>query len=221
MKQLPAILILFFCLAGCTAVPFQKTSYVPVQSFDPWTVAGQFKNNLPDNFMLINTIVFEYNWNKFSGIGYITVNTGEETFTVVCINPVGIKLFELSGAKDKIDTHFALEQFTKKGNFAGTVGEDIRHIYFNLTPSPKAVIKKKKLKIIFSEPSEAGVVEYVFAGSGGYLTEKNYYEDDILSWRVLYYEYQEKDGKFYPKGVVLKNYKYGYSLTIKVKDISG
>lgn len=219
MKQLPAILILFICLSGCSAIPFQKTSYIPMESYDPWSVAGQFKNKLPDNFMLINTIVFEYNWNKFSGIGYISVDAVEETFTVVCINPVGIKLFELSGAKDNIDSHFTFEQFTKKGNFTDTVGEDIRRIYFNLTPSAKAEINKKKFKIIFSEPSGSGVVEYVFAGSGGYLTEKNYYEDDILNWQVSFYEYQEKDGKFYPKGIILKNFKYGYSLTIKLREI--
>ncbi|MBI4710048.1 MAG: DUF3261 domain-containing protein [Nitrospirae bacterium] len=221
MRRLPAIFAVFLCLSGCTAVPFQKTSYVSMEPFDPWTVVSQFKNNMPDNFKLINTIVFEYNWSKFSGIGYITVDAGEEIFTVVCINPIGIKLFELSGAKDRIDSHFALEQFTKKGNFAGTVGEDIRRVYFNLTPSPEAAIKKKRLQIIFSEPSGAGVVEYIFAGSAGHLTEKNFYEDDILSWRVSYYEYREKDGKFYPGGIVLKNYKYGYSLIIKLKEIAG
>ncbi len=219
MKQLPTILILFICLSGCTSIPFQKTSYVPIDFVDPWTIVERFRNNSPENFQLVNTIVFQYSWNKFSGIGYIKGHIREKTFTVVCINPIGIKLFELSGNKYKVDSHFVLEQFSKKGDFAKAVGDDIRRIYFDTVPSSGAKIKKKKFQIVFTELLETGVVEYIFAGPGGYLVEKNYYEEGILNWKVSYYEYQQNNEKIYPAGIILKNYKYGYTLTIKLKEI--
>ena len=219
MKQLPTILILFRGLSGCTSIPFQKTSYVPIDFVDPWTIVGQFRNNSPENFQLVNTIIFQYSWNKFSGIGYIKGNIREKTFTVVCINPIGIKLFELSGNKYKVDSHFVLEQFSKKGDFAKAVGDDIRRIYFDTVPSSGAKIKKKKFQIVFTELLETGIVEYIFAGPGGYLVEKNYYEEGILNWKVSYYEYQQNNEKIYPAGIILKNYKYGYTLTIKLKEI--
>lgn len=219
MKRLFLIFIVLICVVGCSGIPFQKTLYVSMPSVNPWSLVEEFRKTSPDNFRIINTIVFKYNWNKFSAIGYIDVNAGEKTFKAVCINPMGVKLFELTGDREKIDSHFVMEQFSGKGNFAGTVGEDIRRIYFDLTPSAGAVVNKKKTKIVFSEPAGSGILEYTFAGSAGLLVEKNYYEDGILNRRVSYYEYRQKDDKFYPAGIILKNYKYGYSLTIKLKEI--
>jgi hypothetical protein len=190
-----------------------------MESADPRAVVEAFRTNSPESFQIMNTIVFEYNWNKFSGIGYIYVDTAEKAFRVVCMNPMGVKLFELSGDKGGIVQHFVLEQFSKQGNFAATVGEDIRRIYFDLVPSPEARVKKKKYKIIFSEPAGAGTMEYIFAGAGGYLVEKNYYEGNTLNWGISYYEYQERDGRIYPRGIILNNKKYGYSLTVKLKDV--
>ncbi len=188
-------------------------------SVAPWALVEDFRKASPESFQIMNTIVFEYNWNKFSGIGYIYVDAGEKTFKAVCINHLGVKLFELSGDRSGTDPRFVLEQFSRKGNFADTVGEDIRRIYFDLTPSAEAQINKKKYQIIFREPAGTGVKEYIFAGAGGHLIEKNYYEENKLSWRVSYYEYRQKEGKIYPRGIIFNNYKYGYSLTVKLKEI--
>lgn len=206
-------------LSGCSSIPFQKTAHIPLGPEDPLIIMEQFSNNLPEHFQLINTIVFEYNWNTFSCIGYIDINTREDRFTVVCINPLGIKLFEISGDKDGIDQHFALEGFARKGDFADLVGEDIKRIYFNLVPTTKAEIKKKKYQVISRQLLSSGSMEYIFAGEDGYLVEKSYYNDNALIWRVSYYEYRQKDGKIYPGGIILKNYKYQYGLTVRLKEI--
>lgn len=219
MRPLPAIFIFLICLTACSSIPFQKTTYVPLDSVEPWAIVETFKNNSPENFRLINTIVFEYNWNKLSAIGNIEVDVREKTFKVVGINPMGVKLFELSGDETKVDTVFAMEQFTKNNNFASTVGADIRRIYFDVIPSQGAEVQKKKYQVKFREPSGAGMVEYIFAGSGGYLIEKNFYEEDMLIWKISYYEFQQKNGKVYPAGIILQNYRYGYSLTIRLKEI--
>lgn len=206
-------------LLGCSSIPFQKTAYVPLNEDDPLIVIERFKDNLPSRFQLINTIVFMYNWNTFSGIGYIDVNTQEEKFTVVCINPIGIKLFEISGDKDGVDQHFVLDKFAEEGDLAGAVGGDIKRIYFDLVPSLEAEIAKKKFQVVTRQPLGSGIVEYIFAGADGHLVEKKYYEKDILNWRVSYYEYQQRDGKIYPRGIIFKNYKYRYSLTVRLKEI--
>ncbi len=219
MRKRLAGLLCVFLLAGCGGVPFQKTDFVPLEKEDPLTAVGRFKMNSPDSFQLLNTIVFQYNWMKFSGLGYISVNTPEKTFAVVCINHMGVKLFELSGDEKGTITGFALEEFTKKGDFPLVVGEDIKRIYFDRIPSSEADLMKEKYRIIFRQPSGTGITEYIFAGTDVNLTEKNYYEDDALVWRVSYYEYQLDGGKLYPRGIILKNYKYGYSLTVKMKEI--
>ena len=217
-KWLTAFLSVVF-LSGCSSIPFQKTAHTPLGPEDPLIIVERFSDNLPEHFQLINTIVFEYNWNTFSSIGYIDINTREDRFTVVSINPLGIKLFEISGDKDGIDQHFVLEEFAKKGDFANVVGEDNKRIYFNLVPTPEAEIKKKKYQVISRQLLSSGSMEYIFAGKDGYLVEKSYYNENALIWRASYYEYWQKDGKIYPGGIILKNYKHQYSLTIRLKEI--
>lgn len=218
VKQLVSGFFIAF-IAGCSSIPFQETARVSLESSDPGALLERFRNNSPESFRLLTTVVFQYNLDKLSGIGYMDINTREKAFTVACINAMGVKLFELSGNKDGTVSHFTLEELNKKGDFAAVIGEDIKRIYFDSAPSSGAKINRKKFKIIFDQPYGPGIMEYVFAGAGGNMVEKNYYEDNTLIWRVSFYEYRQKDGKIYPGGIILNNYKYGYSLTVRLKEI--
>lgn len=219
MKSLASGMLAALLLAGCAAVPFQETSYVSMETADPQAVLESFRDRSPEIFRLLNTIAFQYNWNSFMAIGYIDVNTNERNFMVTCINPMGVKLFELSGNKDDVVTHFAMPELEEKGGFASFVGGDIKRIYFDLIPSSEAVAEKRQSEIIFKEYSGRGVMQYVFAGPDHNIVEKSYYEEGEPVWRASYYEYQQHQGKSYPAGIIFKNYKYGYSLTVKLKEI--
>ncbi len=221
MNPLVSGILAALLFSGCAAAPFHETPYVSMESADPQAVLESFRKRSPERFQLLNTIVFQYNRNSFMAIGYIDVNTNKRNFMVTCINPMGVKLFELSGDKDDVVTHFAMPELEKKGGFASFVGGDIKRIYFNLIPSSEAKIEKKEFKITFKERSGGGVTEYIFAGADRNIVEKSYYEDDMPVWRTSYYEYRQHQGKSYPAGIIFKNYKYGYSLTVKLKEIQG
>lgn len=219
MRQCIAGLLCILFMAGCSSIPFQKTQYVPLEYVEPLTAVEQFEKHSPREFQLLNTIIFQYNWIKFSGIGFIHVNTSERTYTVVCINHMGVTLFEITGNNNGVVSSFALEDFKKKGDFAAVVGEDIKRIFFDLIPSPEAKQTKEKSRIIFQQPFGAGFLDYVFAGPDVNLIKKSYYEDNVLIWTVFYYEYKQNNGKYYPQGIILKHHGYGYSLTVKLKEI--
>jgi hypothetical protein len=188
-------------------------------SVDPQLALKEFASSLPDRFQVINTIVFKYKWHSFSALGYIDVNSELKTFAVSCMNPVGIKLFELSGDKDSISTNFVLKELLAKGDLPRVVGEDIRRIYFDNVPSQEAKAQKDRYRVIFSEPSGSGVMKYIFAGSQAMLIEKRYYEKNRLFWSVFYYEYRQDHGKFYPAGIMLRNYRFGYNLIVRLKEV--
>jgi hypothetical protein len=99
------------------------------------------------------------------------------------------------------------------------VGEDIRRIYFDNLPSREAKIEKEKLRIIFSQPRGLGLMRYVFAGSQKMLIEKSYFEKGRCAWRVYYYEYRREQDKFYPAAIILKNYRFGYNLIVRFKEV--
>ena len=156
---------------------------------------------------------------SFPRIGSVYISRADRVFKVAGMNPMGVKLFELSGDRSGMTTHYAIADFSKYGDIAIVVGNDIRRIYFDLVPGPEASIGKRKYKLIFRKSSGPGYLEYIFAGTGGDLIEKNYYEDNGLAWRISYYEYRDQDGKRWPQGIVLLNYQYGYRLTIRQKEL--
>ena len=206
--------------AGCSSIPFQGVSYVSVDLVHPAAVRERFSLLLPRKFQLVNTIVFQYNRHYTSAIGYTAIDTHQKIFTVVCLNPMGVKLFELSGDANDVECRFALEGFTRQGDFAQAVADDIRRIYFDRIPGPEAEVCKQKHKIIFRQSAGSGIMEYVFAGKDNVLIEKRYYEGDRRVWSVFYYEYRLEDGKLYPVGIVLRHHQYGYQLVVRLKEIS-
>ena len=214
------LLFMLVLMTGCESIPFQKALDEPYASADPAAIRERFKESIPAKQRLLNTIVFEYNWTTFSGIGFVDVDAAERTCSLVCINQMGMKLFEISIDKESINTIFALPEFTAKGNVGKMVGEDIKRIYFDLVPSEEAVADKKKFSLVFRQQEGAGTAEYVFSGPDRYLTEKTYYEKGSPAWRVSFYEYLNKDGKIYPGGTILNNYLYGYRLVVRLKEVS-
>ncbi len=212
------LVFLLVFITGCSAVPFQETALVSLDREDPWSVVERFRTRTPDSFQLLTTVVFEYNSRKFSGIGAVQINRADRVFKVAAMNPMGVKLFELSGDQNSVATHYAIADFSQYGDFATAIGSDIRRIYFDLVPGPEAKIWKRKHKLIFRQSSGQGFIEYVFAGGPGDLIEKNYYEDDGIVWKASYYEYRDQDGKRWPQGIVFIHYQYGYRLIVRQKE---
>lgn len=213
------LFMLMLVAAGCGSIPFQETVFVPFGSEDPRILVERFQQGTPASYRLLNTVVFEYNWRKFSGIGLVDIDARNKLFKIVCLNPMGVKLFELSGDQSRTTTHYAIAALATRGDVATAVGNDIRRIYFDPVPAPEARIWKGKYKISFRQPSGPGSLEYVFAGEGGYLIEKKYFEDGGLVWKASYYEYRDREGKCFPQGIVFLNYQFGYRLIVKVKEI--
>ena len=213
------LILIILSSAGCSTIPFQRVDYIRLDNVDPQLVRQEFALEVPLRLQLVNTIVFQYKWHSFSALGFTDVSTVEKTFAVSCLNPTGVKLFELSGDRNSVKTNFVLQALLQRGNLPKFVGEDIRRIYLDNLPSQNSVIEKEKFRIIFSQPYGLGLMKYVFAGSQKMLIEKGYYEKGRCLWCVFYYEYRQERGKFYPAGIILKNYHYGYNLIVRLKEV--
>lgn len=219
MKARSILILLLFLSAGCSTVPFRGPERVPLAAGDARSLVERFQRGIADSFQLLNTVVFEYNWRTFSGLGYLDIDRSAGVFKVVCLNPMGVKLFELSGDRHSVTNHYTIAAFARYGDVTSTVGNDIRRIYFDLVPAAGASIWKQKYRIRFRQPSGSGTLEFVFSGADGDLVEKNYYGDGGIHWRASYYEYREQNGKRFPQGIVFLNYQYGYRLTVRQKEL--
>ena len=219
MKRSLALVLML--VGGCSSAPFREAALVPLEIADPQAVVERFRSGNSENFQLLSSIVFEYTWFTFGGIGYIEVNARDRFYKVACMNYMGVQLFEVSGSRDGVLSQSAIGPLADKGDIARAVGDDIMRVYFDLVPSSQARIARKKDRLVFRQPSDEGALEYVFAGAPTVLRTKTYYEDNRAVWRVSYYEYLQKNGKQFPLGIVLQNYKHGYRLIVRQKEIRG
>ena len=210
---------ILLCSPCCSRVPFRECSNVPVEHVDASLVTQSFSAALPDESHTISTILFRYGFSSFPALGYTSIDLEQETFTVVALNPVGIKLFELSGNAQDVTCSFALEEFSKWDGFAAAVSEDIRRIYFDRTPSDAAIPHKTKYRIVFAEQRGSGVMEYVFGGQHNLLIEKRFKENKRTVWTVSYYEYRKEEGELHPGGAILKHRGHRYQLTVRLLEI--
>jgi hypothetical protein len=207
-------------LAACGGAPFREADRVPLDGLAPEKVREDFAAALPIAFRVVNTVTFRFKGKAFAAIGYTEVDTARGTFSVVGLHPAaGVTLFEVSGDSETAKSSFALEQLSEWGDVARAVGDDTRRMYFDRLPSPDARAFREKYRIRFRERRGDGVLEYVFAGSGGALVEKSYYEHGRRLWSASYYEYRWKNGKLYPDGIVLEHHEYGYRLEVRLKEI--
>ena len=219
MIRFAMLFLALLLAAGCATSPFREAPPVSMKSADPLKIVAQFREHLPESFQLLNTVVFDYTLRKFLGVGYVGIDRTNGTFKVVCLNPMGVKLFDLTGDRDSVTSHDVIAALANYGDLPRAVGDDIRRVYFDLLPAAGALYRKSSTSITFWQSSGAGTLEFVFAGAGGNLVTKNYYEENSLVWRVNYYDYLEQDGKRYPRETVLTNYRYGYELTVRYKEL--
>jgi len=214
---LPLILVIF--IAGCSSVPFKHTDYQSFENTDPEILMSNFAAKLPVEFEMLNSAIFKYRHLRFSALGVTRVDTVKESIDSAGFNHLGVLLFDLTLNKGKVESRYIFPEFTKHGDFATVMLKDIESIYFERIPSSSVVVKKDKHKIVFSKNLERGSLEYVFSGEGNFLAEKNYYEGKNKVWSVSYYDYVFNNGLVYPKNIVLRHYKHGYELIIKLKEI--
>jgi len=213
------LFLLFSLLAGCAHAPFKEAEQVSYRAVEPSAVLESFRQRLPDSFQMLNSVVFEYSINSFMAIGFVDVDRKGQTFKVACLNPMGVQLFELSGDRNGIVPHNVLPVLMEYGDLPTAVGSDIRRIYFGLLPSAGARAVMGKNSVRFRQPYQDGILEFEFAGQGQELVRKTYLEDGKPVWRVSYYEYMEKNGKSYPQGIVMRQFRYGYRLVVRQKEL--
>jgi hypothetical protein len=214
--------LLFICLlvAGCATVPFEAEPKADLSSADPPEMLKAFDESVAQNFELLESVVFNFFGKDMTGMGYLSVNADDESYALSCMNPAGIKMFEFRGIGDEVETLFVPPQLEKhKERFAESVAQDIRRIYFDWIPSENAEMKRKSDKLVFTEKTENGDVEYVYAGPKQTLVEKKFSKGWKTHCRVRYFDYKEVEGKKYPYGIVLENRKYHYRLVLRVKSV--
>lgn len=219
MKIVSMVLVLV-CV-GCASVPFDSIVRVPMGNVVPADVAQDFADKLPVKCDLTSTIVVKYAWKRMSALGYLTLDRQSRSFAMAAVNPMGVKLFEISVKDGELDKVSAPMDLDEKKEFFQAVADDVANAYFDLQPAPDAKVRRGNREVVFVSGIEGGRIEYVFVGAEPVLAEKRYYRGRRLLCRITYHEYFWKNGKLYPRGIALWSKEHHYKLTVRVVEIDG
>ena len=218
-----AVVLVALGLIGCARAPFKTPSFGSVSHLDPAIVVEKFRDQLPQQFEISESVVFNYRGHKMTGLGYSKATPAAHSFVLAGVTPVGIKMFELKQLDKKLEYDFSLPQDVQSKivpeKAAKAMADDFRRIYFDRVPEAQASIEKKKDRIIYRISEEGGMLEYIFGGIQERLVEKRFVKKRKKIWRVRYFVYQKKGGKIYPSAVFYQNHEAHYSIKLKLREI--
>ncbi|MDF7823382.1 hypothetical protein P4B35_05110 [Pontiellaceae bacterium B12227] len=204
------------CLVGCSTIPFEADPKGDFRGLESDAVLADFSAKVGTEFELLESVVFKFFTKGFTGLGYLSVNPAEESYALSCMTPTGVSIFGLQGRGEDVEPLFVPPQMEKhQDKIFAAIGADLRRVYLDWLPPADAEVKVKKDRMIF----KADGSEWIFSGLNRRLTEKRFSRGWKTDAIATYYNYEELDGKLYPKGVVLYNKRFHYRIIFHVKEI--
>jgi len=208
-------------LVGCVPQyrPLLQDEKIHENGHDALRILEDFSNAMPRELRLVQSIVFRKSFISMSAMGFTHIDQDLGSFAVVGLSPMGVKLFETKGDQSSIEHAYALENFTKRGDFIGTLAQDIKAIYFDLLPSRRSMFHVGTNEITFRQTKGARKFELVFDRKSGNLKEKRGFNGNHRVWRVFYSDPQDVDGKWIPGEILFKHERHRYQLSLILKEI--
>ncbi|MEI6055264.1 MAG: DUF3261 domain-containing protein [Lentisphaerota bacterium] len=122
--------------------------------------------------------------------------------SIVCMQPSGIKVLEVSFCEDKITHQFVIPELEKQGFKVEDMVRDLKRISFD------------------NKAAKTEGIVYEFDKDTGMLRSKKFMDNDRCLWEISYRQYKLIDGYSVPLEMRLDNHSPNYSLLIKIKEFS-
>jgi hypothetical protein len=220
MRRLFVIPVLVAVMAGCAHAPPPNYVRDAMDEASREAVLNSFRTVVPERFNLLYVINIKYNVsNEIAALGVISVDRGTTEFTFACINSLGFKLFEAVGRDGEVTKVQAPSALMKKRRFLKTLADGLMHMYVDPIPSGDAVAVRDVDGVDFTETLGGKRLIYRFSGPGNYLAAKSFYRNRNLLWKIEYHDYELEKGLAYPGSILLDNYRKGYSIVARLKQV--
>ena len=216
-RLVPVLVCLTLCLTSCRTVP------PPLPAGAIESLRARFETLQPVHFDSRQTVLFEFRphwwWPtiRLTALGYASVDRTTGNYAVVCLSPLGMKLFDVVRSNGNVRCNFAIPV---PGAAGQAVGADLANLFFDLTPPPTAAVHTHGDELVFRSAGDHRTTEYVFSIASGQLLRKVYYEGRKRIATVTFRDYRTAEGRVYPRLSILENHRYRYTLTIAVRNLS-
>ena len=179
---------------------------------------------LPERFTARQSVVFEFRphwwWPtiRLTALGYASVNRPADAFTVVCLTPLGVKLFDVAHTNGQNRATVALPLPGDGEKAKQAIGDDIASLYLGLTPPPDAGSTRHGDRLTFRHERADQIAEWVYSASTSRLLSKTVTVDGIRR-TLTFGDYHGLGVTSYPTTLTLQNRRYGYRILVHIQDL--
>ena len=107
MKRIrPWLLLGAIWMSGCSTVPFPAPEPFADGPGSWADVPARFEFSLAPTYEQVNAIVFRFRLREIAALGYASVDLPTRSFAVACLNPVGVKLFDVVCERGTVEGRF-------------------------------------------------------------------------------------------------------------------
>ena len=202
-------IVLLLFMTSCRSLP-------PIAPLEAAGIPRAYEQALPVSFKAQQTLVFEFKphwwWPtiRMTALGYATVNRRTGDYAVVCLSPLGMKLFDVARTNGVTATRMMIPAGGDQAAAGKAISDDIGNLYFNLVPPPTAVVKQKGTCLVFRGASS----EHAFNRITGQLVRKEVWTDRSRS-TLTFGDIRQENGRSFPGSMTLVNHAYDYCLRIR------
>ena len=220
-RILAGALSLALAATGCRTAPGPAS----VSESAPPDLRRRVEASLPLRYEAQNTVLIKIKphwwWPavRLTALGYMRVDRQTSSYAVACLTPVGVKLFDIARTNGHVHADLLVSSIPHREEIIRAMGDEIGRMLFDLVPAPDAVCRREGPSLVFRQTGTNVVVEHVIAVPECRLVEKRYDEGRRRVCTVWYRDYRPFDGLWFPGEIVLQNHRYGFRLTLRLREV--
>lgn len=166
-----------------------------------------------------SAVVIKFLWKEITMMGYASVDLVNDNFRAVAMNPMGAKIFDVSGSEQGYKLNYVFDSLKKIPNIERYAGQDIEKIYLDqLVAEELEFLFTSKYDLVIAKNGK-NKVKYYFSKVDSALYKKVYYKGLRKESTVLYRDYKEYKAGIFPGQVLIKNHRLRYSLEVNHKEV--
>jgi len=221
MKRLHRLLLatLLLLMSACATVPFVRTELTPTVPRSAAALTGALWSAGSGSLLIRQSALFELQGLRVPIAGIMKLDLAAQEARLVGMNDMGVKLYDLSVTATTSTAHFIVPELARYPGFSEAVALSVRRIFLTPQPAPGDSLERTKTRYLLTrKSSDGGTFRFTFGGAEAQLLEKSS-QGPAESWRVRYYQYQPRHGRFFPGGIVLDDERAGYRLTLWIESV--
>lgn len=209
---------LLFLASGCGTVPFAPTELIPAAPRSAAALTGGLWDAGTGSVLIRQSALFELRGMRVPIAGVMKLSRGDRSARLVGMNDMGVKLYDISVERASSRVNFVIPELAQYPGFAEAVAASVRRIFIEPAPSPEDALTLAPKSYLLTRESGRETLRFLFGGARAQLLEKSC-SGEACSWRVRYYQYQQRQGSLFPGGIVLDDDRAGYRLTLWIESV--